>query len=83
MTRDATLAIAEYAFEFAFLNNRKKVTAVHKVGAVRTPWSVRVLHTVCVAPGKHHEEGGRFVSGVLQGRVQEVSQYSVRRHHRG
>ncbi len=25
------MAIAKYAFEFALLNNRKKVTAVHKV----------------------------------------------------
>ena len=31
MTREATMNIAEYAFEFAYLNNRKKVTAVHKV----------------------------------------------------
>ena len=31
MTRKATMAIAKYAFEFALLNNRKKVTAVHKV----------------------------------------------------
>jgi len=35
MTRDATLAIAEYAFEFAFLNNRKKVTAVHKANIMK------------------------------------------------
>ena len=32
MTRTATLRIAQYAFEYAYLNNRKKVTAVHKVG---------------------------------------------------
>lgn len=32
MTRDATRRIAHYAFEYAFLNNRSKVTAVHKVG---------------------------------------------------
>jgi hypothetical protein len=29
----ATTAIAKYAFEFALLNNRKRVTAVHKVRA--------------------------------------------------
>ncbi len=39
MTRKATLAIANYAFEFAYLNNRKKVTAVHK-GASRTTSSL-------------------------------------------
>ena len=35
MTRSATMAIAEYAFEFAFLNNRKKVTAVHKANIMK------------------------------------------------
>ena len=34
MTRDATRRIAHYAFEYAFLNNRSKVTAVHKVRVV-------------------------------------------------
>ncbi len=34
MTRDATRRIAHYAFEYAFLNNRSKVTAVHKVRGV-------------------------------------------------
>ncbi|MFO0131775.1 MAG: isocitrate/isopropylmalate family dehydrogenase [bacterium] len=29
-TKEASLKIAKYAFEFAFLSNRKKVTAVHK-----------------------------------------------------
>lgn len=35
MTRGATMAIAEYAFEFAFMNNRKKVTAVHKANIMK------------------------------------------------
>ena len=30
ITKSASLRIAEYAFEFAFLSGRKKVTAVHK-----------------------------------------------------
>ena len=30
MTREGTRRIAQYAFEYAFLNNRSKVTAVHK-----------------------------------------------------
>ena len=30
ITREASLRIAEYAFEFAYLSGRKKVTAVHK-----------------------------------------------------
>ena len=29
-TKSSSLRIAEYAFEFAFLSGRKKVTAVHK-----------------------------------------------------
>jgi isocitrate dehydrogenase (NAD+) len=29
-TKTASLKIAHYAFEFAFLSGRKKVTAVHK-----------------------------------------------------
>ena len=35
MTRDATLRIAKYAFEYAFLNNRAKVTAVHKANIMK------------------------------------------------
>ena len=35
MTRGATLRIAEYAFEYAFLNNRRKVTAVHKANIMK------------------------------------------------
>jgi len=30
ITKTASLRIAEYAFEFAYLSGRKKVTAVHK-----------------------------------------------------
>lgn len=30
VTRDASLRLAEYTFEYAFLSGRKKVTAVHK-----------------------------------------------------
>lgn len=30
ITKTASLRIAEYAFEFAYLNGRKKITAVHK-----------------------------------------------------
>ena len=30
ITKDASLRIAEYAFEFASLSGRKKVTAIHK-----------------------------------------------------
>ena len=30
ITRDNSIRIAEYAFQFARRNNRKKVTAVHK-----------------------------------------------------
>ena len=30
ITKSASLKIAQYAFEFAFLSGRKKVTAVHK-----------------------------------------------------
>ena len=33
ITAEKSRRTAEYAFGFAFLNNRKKVTAVHKVGA--------------------------------------------------
>ena len=35
MTRDATRRIAQYAFEYAFLNNRAKVTAVHKANIMK------------------------------------------------
>jgi isocitrate dehydrogenase (NAD+) len=35
MTRDATLRIARYAFEYAYLNNRRKVTAVHKANIMK------------------------------------------------
>lgn len=35
MTRSATLRIAEYAFEYAFLNNRSTVTAVHKANIMK------------------------------------------------
>jgi len=35
MTRAATIRIAEYAFEHAFLNNRAKVTAVHKANIMK------------------------------------------------
>ena len=35
MTRDATRRIAAYAFEYAFLNNRTKVTAVHKANIMK------------------------------------------------
>lgn len=35
MTRDATRRIAHYAFEYAFLNNRSKVTAVHKANIMK------------------------------------------------
>lgn len=32
ITYEKSLRTAQYAFEYALLNNRKKVTAVHKVG---------------------------------------------------
>ena len=35
MTREGSERIARYAFEFAFLNNRKKVTAVHKANIMK------------------------------------------------
>eukprot|EP00276_Gloeochaete_wittrockiana_P005776 CAMPEP_0184662162 /NCGR_PEP_ID=MMETSP0308-20130426/41913_1 /TAXON_ID=38269 /ORGANISM="Gloeochaete witrockiana, Strain SAG 46.84" /LENGTH=379 /DNA_ID=CAMNT_0027103971 /DNA_START=9 /DNA_END=1148 /DNA_ORIENTATION=+ len=35
ITRTASLRIADYAFEYAFLNNRKKVTAVHKANIMK------------------------------------------------
>lgn len=34
-TYAASLRLAEYAFEFAYLNNRKKVTAVHKANIMK------------------------------------------------
>jgi len=35
VTRDASRRIAEYAFEFAYLSGRKKVTAVHKANIMK------------------------------------------------
>jgi isocitrate dehydrogenase (NAD+) len=35
ITRSGSLRIAEYAFETAFLNNRKRVTAVHKANIMK------------------------------------------------
>jgi isocitrate dehydrogenase (NAD+) len=35
MTREGTRKIAQYAFEYAFLNNRQKVTAVHKANIMK------------------------------------------------
>jgi len=35
MTRDATRRIAQYAFEYAAMNNRTKVTAVHKANIMK------------------------------------------------
>lgn len=35
MTREGTRKIAEYAFEYAFLNRRSKVTAVHKANIMK------------------------------------------------
>lgn len=35
ITRSGSLRIAEYAFEVAFLNNRKRVTAVHKANIMK------------------------------------------------
>ncbi|RYG56235.1 hypothetical protein EON66_03385 [archaeon] len=35
MTRDATRRIAQYAFEYATMNNRGKVTAVHKANIMK------------------------------------------------
>jgi isocitrate dehydrogenase (NAD+) len=35
MTRDATRRIANYAFEYAHMNNRAKVTAVHKANIMK------------------------------------------------
>lgn len=34
-TKVASLKIANYAFEFAFLSGRKKVTAVHKANIMK------------------------------------------------
>lgn len=34
-TRDASERVANYAFELAFMNNRKKVTAVHKANIMK------------------------------------------------
>ncbi|OMJ79824.1 hypothetical protein SteCoe_20074 [Stentor coeruleus] len=35
ITREGSLRIAEYAFEVAYLNNRKRVTAVHKANIMK------------------------------------------------
>lgn len=35
MTREGTRKIAQYAFEYAYLNNRQKVTAVHKANIMK------------------------------------------------
>lgn len=38
ITFDKSLRTAQYAFEFAMLNNRKKVTAVHKANIMKVRW---------------------------------------------
>jgi hypothetical protein len=35
ITEERSLAVAEYAFEFAFMNNRRRVTAVHKANIMK------------------------------------------------
>lgn len=35
ITEERSLAVAEYAFEFAYLNNRRRVTAVHKANIMK------------------------------------------------
>jgi len=35
ITKEASMRIAEYAFEYAYLNGRKKVTAVHKANIMK------------------------------------------------
>lgn len=35
ITYEKSLKTAEYAFEFAFLNNRRRVTAVHKANIMK------------------------------------------------
>ena len=35
ITHEKSLRVAEYAFEFAFLNNRRRVTAVHKANIMK------------------------------------------------
>lgn len=35
ITEERSLAVAEYAFEFAYLNNRQRVTAVHKANIMK------------------------------------------------
>lgn len=75
MTRDGTLRIAEYAFEYAYLNFRKKVTAVHKVRARRTRAACRAPRRPQRCAGQHHEEGRRTVSGVVPRGGQALPQH--------
>lgn len=35
ITEEKSLRTAEYAFEFAYLNNRRRVTAVHKANIMK------------------------------------------------
>jgi isocitrate dehydrogenase (NAD+) len=35
ITEERSLRTAEYAFEFAYLNNRRRVTAVHKANIMK------------------------------------------------
>jgi isocitrate dehydrogenase (NAD+) len=59
MTRDGTRRIAQYAFEYALLNNRNKVTAVHKANIMKKADGIFLESCQEVAKVRADERGER------------------------
>jgi hypothetical protein len=62
ITYEKSLRTAEYAFEFAYLNNRRRVTAVHKANIMKKGDGMFLkvcVVCVCGGGGGWGQEGGR------------------------
>ncbi|XP_033224341.1 probable isocitrate dehydrogenase [NAD] subunit alpha, mitochondrial [Belonocnema kinseyi] len=78
ITEEASSRVAEYAFQYATENNRKKVTAVHKANIMRMSDGLFLKccrHAAKRFPNIKFEE--RYLDTVCLNMVQDPSQYDV------
>ncbi|XP_028132076.1 probable isocitrate dehydrogenase [NAD] subunit alpha, mitochondrial isoform X2 [Diabrotica virgifera virgifera] len=78
ITEDASRRVAEFAFQYAKENNRKKVTAVHKANIMRM--SDGLFLRCCREMAKKHPEvkfEEKYLDTVCLNMVQDPTQYDV------
>jgi hypothetical protein len=84
MTRTGTQRIAEYAFEHAYLNNRSKVTAVHKANIMKKADGIFLESCQAVAkkyPQIEYEGADKYPPPRARARARRAAVTHTNTHH--